>query len=341
MRLEVQNYCNEIGSSRLLVQGAGGNISWKDNDNLWVKASGKWIKNSLSEDIFVQVDLEKLIASISSGKFDVIPDVIGSNIGNASIETMLHAMLPHKIVLHLHPIEILIYLIRADSQKIIGELGSKDFNPEYISYRQPGAELAQLISSKIASNKKADLLYLENHGIVIGGETITDIDKKLRRLIGNAALLSNFEENLVAELGQSDKGIDDNGSLLIPAECPEINALSQNPRLFDLVKKGWALYPDHVVFLGAQALTICYDDNLNFNEVSCRARKLGVKLVFLEGIGTFSLKPLTIAETVQLICYFDVLSRLDRNIELRTLSPDEVKKLLNWDAERYRQRLNS
>jgi rhamnose utilization protein RhaD (predicted bifunctional aldolase and dehydrogenase) len=38
---EVKTYCSQIGADPLLVQGAGGNASWKEGDTLWIKASGK------------------------------------------------------------------------------------------------------------------------------------------------------------------------------------------------------------------------------------------------------------------------------------------------------------
>ena len=33
-------FCAQGGKNSLLVQGAGGNVSFKDNDVLWIKASG-------------------------------------------------------------------------------------------------------------------------------------------------------------------------------------------------------------------------------------------------------------------------------------------------------------
>jgi len=36
---QVLQFCSRIGSDSTLVQGAGGNISWKDGNILWIKAS--------------------------------------------------------------------------------------------------------------------------------------------------------------------------------------------------------------------------------------------------------------------------------------------------------------
>ena len=50
---EMLSFCSEIGMNRLLVQGAGGNASWKENDTLWIKASGTWLVDAKSHNIFL------------------------------------------------------------------------------------------------------------------------------------------------------------------------------------------------------------------------------------------------------------------------------------------------
>ena len=53
IREEIEELCNKLGEDQLLVQGAGGNISWKEDDTLWVKASGTWLSKALQENIFL------------------------------------------------------------------------------------------------------------------------------------------------------------------------------------------------------------------------------------------------------------------------------------------------
>src|SRR5450830_1321794 len=109
---QVKAYCARIGNDPLLVQGAGGNFSWKDDGLLWVKASGTWLAQAMENDIFVPVDLTHLRLEIGRGNFSVTPNVIGPSNLKPSIETLLHALMPHKVVAHLHAIEILAYLVR-------------------------------------------------------------------------------------------------------------------------------------------------------------------------------------------------------------------------------------
>ena len=37
VRNDVIHFCQSLGRDPLLVQGAGGNVSWKDGEVLWVK----------------------------------------------------------------------------------------------------------------------------------------------------------------------------------------------------------------------------------------------------------------------------------------------------------------
>ena len=59
--IEFKKYCHNLAKDNLLFQGAGGNVSLKDEKILMIKASGKWMKNICKEEIFVNLDLKKLL----------------------------------------------------------------------------------------------------------------------------------------------------------------------------------------------------------------------------------------------------------------------------------------
>lgn len=41
-----------LGSNPLLTQGAGGNISLKEREQLWIKASGLWLSQAMKKKRF-------------------------------------------------------------------------------------------------------------------------------------------------------------------------------------------------------------------------------------------------------------------------------------------------
>ena len=150
----LKNYCTKIGKNSLLVQGAGGNASWKHNNILWVKASGTWLADAIKKDIFVPVDLVHLQQEISNNNFSSVPRVIGDSNLKPSIETLLHALMPHKVVLHLHAIEILSHLVRFNPEIIFSKLIDTSINWSLIEYFKPyNEELYKLIGKSFDWDK--------------------------------------------------------------------------------------------------------------------------------------------------------------------------------------------
>ena len=64
---DVREYCARIGANPLLVQGAGGNISWKEDHTLWIKASGTRLSNAKKEEN--ERLKEYILCFIWSGKY--------------------------------------------------------------------------------------------------------------------------------------------------------------------------------------------------------------------------------------------------------------------------------
>src|SRR5215472_16792381 len=85
-----------VGGNLLLTQASAGNISIKLDGTLWIKASGKWMADATREDILTSLDLAEVRTCVRQNIDPVMryPD--------ASIETSMHAVLPHRIVLHVH-----------------------------------------------------------------------------------------------------------------------------------------------------------------------------------------------------------------------------------------------
>jgi len=136
---DVIQFCQCIGREPLLVQGAGGNVSWKDGSVLWVKASGTWLSDAGAQEIFVPVDLIHLNRSLKNENFDVRPTTLGNATLRPSIETMLHALMPHRIVVHLHAVDVLACLVREDAQALLSRLFEGDDSWTWVPYSRPGA----------------------------------------------------------------------------------------------------------------------------------------------------------------------------------------------------------
>jgi putative hydrolase of the HAD superfamily len=160
-----------IGLDETFVQAGGGNISIKiDNKSISKNADIILIKSSgynLSEVTqysgycsFLLNDLQSIIYDENSDKNTE------KNIENTrtwikkddpSIETYFHGILNKKYIIHTHP-NLLIHLFNKD---------------ESIPYITPGIDVAKYIIKHNRINDK--YLYLENHGIILSTDFITDI----------------------------------------------------------------------------------------------------------------------------------------------------------------------
>uniref|UniRef100_UPI00375313F4 class II aldolase/adducin family protein n=1 Tax=Undibacterium sp. TaxID=1914977 RepID=UPI00375313F4 len=186
-RDQVIAYCAKLGTDPLLVQGAGGNVSWKAGNSLWVKASGTWLAQAHEKDIFVAVDLPHLKAAIANGDMAVTPRPASDSALRPSIETLLHALMPQTVVVHLHAIEILAHLVKADvSKQLATKLTTKlagKISYGLTPYRKPGAPLAQAVMAALQQQANTQVVFLQNHGVVIGADTVEEVDRLLQILL--------------------------------------------------------------------------------------------------------------------------------------------------------------
>lgn len=178
----IRKFCSAIGKDPLLVQGAGGNVSWKENDVLWIKASGTWLADAEDNDIFVAVKLDHLTSALKNQDYSIVPQTVESSPLKPSIETLLHALMPQRIVVHVHAIEVLAHLVREDFDLTNYPDLDKTLNARVVEYCKPGAELAEAVANQLNSTSRTNVVFLKNHGVIIGGDTIDEISSTLQYL---------------------------------------------------------------------------------------------------------------------------------------------------------------
>ncbi len=327
----ISQMCADLGKDPLLAQGAGGNVSWKENETLWIKGFGTWLANANNEDVFVPVNLRHLQDALAKQDFDVKPQTIGEHTLRPSIETILHALMPHQVVVHLHAINALSHLVTQDCQKSVEKICQQSsINTVFVGYHKPGPELAQAIYEALQNAPQANVIFLKNHGIVLGANSIEGIYSLLEKI--NLAFVPK-EVYIAASSSLSTH------TSLVPNYLPfadkEVQALAFESRLFKRLTQEWVLFPDHAVFLGPKANT--YSSWKNFENHSSGEEP---ELIFIENTGVFVKPDFNKAKTAQLRCYFDVISRLSPDARLEPLSESAVHALLNWDAEKLRQQMS-
>ena len=200
-------------------------------------------------DIFVPVDFDNITLEMMRGNFEMI---IGAGTkSKPSIETLLHILMPHRFVVHLHAIEPLAFLVRKNCEHKIKNIVRDIFRYVVVDYHKPGAQLAKALYWKIKGirNGVVDVAFLKNHGIVVGGDDIMRCDALIKRIqelfqapVLPAVTVPNKAKSM--KLSEFDYNF---------LEDQDLQQLVFNKALFKRLSRDWALYPDHVVFLGKRA----------------------------------------------------------------------------------------
>ena len=334
--MEFLHLSAKAGQDTALVQGPGGNTTLKDDGILWVKASGTELANALTADIFLPVRLIALLQALerrdpaceTSASF-VITELNPRGL-RPSIETTLHALLPHRVVVHVHCVETLSWACREDGEVRLAER-LKGLNWAYVPYARPGLPLAQAMAARMSPVPA--VVVLGNHGLVVAGDTVdaaakllADVQRRLRRSEAQPGSANWARLDLVAE-----------DTAYQPAADPLVHAIALDPIRLQAAAKG-SLYPDHVIFLGPAVLTLTAGQRLK--ELLALNQRPVAPLVLVAGAGAVLPRTATPAAIAMARCLADVMARLRPGEPLRYLTAADEHSLLNWDAEKYRQALS-
>ena len=190
------------GEPRLVLHG-GGNTSVKTTARdtlgdevpvLCVKGSG-WDMGNIEPPGLPAVRLEplkKLLKLDSLSDEDMVNvqrcNLLDSAAPNPSVETLLHAFVPHKFVDHTHADAVLALTDQPNGPEICAEV--YDGRMALVPYIMPGFGLAKAVHEIYAQNPKVEGLILLKHGIFTFGE---DAREAYERMIAH---VTRAEERL-------------------------------------------------------------------------------------------------------------------------------------------------
>ena len=183
--LAVRTYTTRLlGSDPKMVLHGGGNTSVKtkikdqlgeDVDVICIKGSG-WDMGVIEPAGLPAVRLEPLR---KLRKLDKLSDedmvnfqrinLLDSTSPNPSVETLLHAFLPHKFIDHVHSTAVLALTDQPDNKALVQEVYGD--RVAYVPYTIPGFALAKAVAEVFDKHPKAEGLILLQHGIFTMGDT--------------------------------------------------------------------------------------------------------------------------------------------------------------------------
>ncbi len=214
-----------IGADPSLVLHGGGNTSVKSRtinkvneevDVLYVKGSG-WDLDTLAPAGLPGVLLDHLVKlreldSLSDE--DMVNEqrthLLDASSPNPSVETLLHAFLPHKFIDHSHADASLIIANQPDAKKICREIFGETIG--IVPYIMPGFALAKASAEVYEKDTNVEGLLLINHGLFTFGATAKEsYDRHIHAV-------TKAEEYIAKNLPKA----------LTPLENPILNAGERN-----------------------------------------------------------------------------------------------------------------
>ena len=181
--------------SRFVIAG-GGNTSYKDENRLWVKASGHALA-TITEDGFAVLD-RTLLNEMGEKAYNEDTAIREEQVKNdlavacvtkdrrPSVETSLHNCMGFAFVVHLHPTLVNGLMCSANAEAVCGEIFPEAL---YIEYTDPGYTLFKKVYDRIKAykaekGKEPQVIFLQNHGIFVGGDTTAEIEGIYSEVLG-------------------------------------------------------------------------------------------------------------------------------------------------------------
>jgi rhamnulose-1-phosphate aldolase/alcohol dehydrogenase len=198
-----------IGRDDTLVMHGGGNTSVKSTHKLltgesveaiYVKGSG-WNLDSIEPPGLPALDLaylRKLRALPKLSDEDMVNELrahmFDASGPNPSVETLLHAFLPHKFVDHSHSDAVLAITNRPDSEKLCREVFGE--RVAIVPYIMPGFALAKACAETHERNPRVEGLVLVKHGFFTFGDNAKESYER------HVALVAMAEQWLASHSGK-------------------------------------------------------------------------------------------------------------------------------------------
>lgn len=185
---------NLLGSDQRITNTGGGNTSAKlqeidplcgeQTEVLWVKGSGGDLRTSKREN-FSSLYQQKLLdlipkytsAPVKGYKTSIEDQMVGMyphctfnlNPRAASIDTPLHAFIPHKHVDHMHPNSVIAIAASKRSEELTKKIWGEDL--VWFPWQRPGFDLGLQLQKICQENPSARGVLLGGHGVINWAES--------------------------------------------------------------------------------------------------------------------------------------------------------------------------
>ena len=353
---------NQYGADPEYVLAGGGNTSFKNEENLWIKGSGTALATIRPEDFVVME--RKLLNEMWTADYPadeaareaaVLEDMMAARIKGEtrrpSVETLLHDLFPQQYVLHVHPA-----LVNGLTCAKEGKAAVAKLLPEavWVDACKPGYILALeckkvMDAYKAAKGKDCNLLFLENHGIFFAADETAQLDVLAGSVMQTLAKAIKRTPDLQEQEYDAEKvaAISPVLRALYGENQPATVKFTVNPEVLAYDPSTKSLSPDHIVYAKAKQLAVPADadaDKIQELFLAFTAEN-GYKprIIFVEGLGMFAcgntMKEALTAQAVMLDAIKVVV--YTQSFGGVSAMPDFlIDFIVNWEVESYRSKVS-
>lgn len=310
-----------IGRDPLLAQASSGNVSVKLDGTLWVKASGKWLADADRDEMLVALDLAECLQSFRRG--DPLSALHGSARAaylRPSRDTFLHAVLPQRVVVHVHSVNTLAWAVRSDAhlQLTIRLFG---LNWCWAPYVGGGFALAREVHLQSRRNPRSDVFVLGNYGLAICGDDCSSVKSLLFQVEQRLALAPRLVPQANLSALEEIRRIP--GWCLPGEKSVHTLGTDGNSRR---IAEGGVLYPCQALFLGGTSPMLLRGTSPS--RLKRRIASFGSSpFLIVERSGVLVKENASPTELAILQGYVEVVRRIDTAAPIRYLTNIEIKSL--------------
>jgi rhamnose utilization protein RhaD (predicted bifunctional aldolase and dehydrogenase) len=359
-----------FGSDPSFVIAGGGNTSFKNEDKIWIKASGISLA-TIEESGFVSLSRKKLkvisqkqyssdtLLRENEVKADLHEAIVSPRDLRPSVETSLHELISYRFVVHTHPTKVnglmCSQLARESCLELFGE------SALFVPYTDPGYILFKVVAEGISQysaqyGEDPKMIFLENHGVFVGADTTLEIERCY------AELMAILEKKLSIQLPDSERSsiqsiIIDQVATLHPSfsdfKAVGINSelISQfigNEQIFEKANKSFT--PDDIVYCKAHYLYIPQaetDENLLSHaaeRIATYQKKYGYlpKVLALQGVGIVAVED-SLKSALNVLDVYENILKISRYSENfggpKFMNDEQIAFIDNWEVENYRRKM--
>jgi rhamnose utilization protein RhaD (predicted bifunctional aldolase and dehydrogenase) len=362
---QLVNTSRYYGQNPDFVIAGGGNTSFKDAERIWIKASGVSMSD-IDENGFVCLDRKKLevvsqkqYSHEASAREQLVKEDMHKAIlfpanKRPSVETSMHEIIRTPFVVHTHPTMVNGLLCAVDSKNAVTQL----FGDEvlYVEYTDPGYVLFKAVAEglekfRAEKGKEPQIIFLENHGVFVGGNSTGEIDKiyldiqarltkamvKLpqTRSMGDASVLKPAMD----ALRNSPSG---SPLFMVPATDELSQMFVASRESFEPINKPFT--PDNIVYCKSRYLFVEEDRDLP-GAFKAFSEQFGYapKIVGVKGKGILAVEESERSAQIVLDVFMDMMkvSYLTQSFGgPRPMNQQQIDFIDNWEVENYRRKVS-